>query len=423
MRKLAIIIVAVIATIAASCSSDKEITSVSKITVNVAMPEDFPATAKFNGDVLMSDKNSTKVYTVQAVNGVAEFKNVKFGVYNITVAQSMTAAEFAAAAPELAANVSGGIALNGNSANATFVDETSSQTPVEITLAWSVPSSLVISKIYSYGTLNLAAKTYNIDKYWEIYNNSAEVQYVDGLCLGEVYGMPVNTAESVYASDQANCYMQRVVAIPGTGTQYPVQPGKSIVIAQNAKNHIVADVITQTVDLTSADFECFVEGSTSFFPADNADVPNLEQMFASGTYTAKFGASQGAIITLFKKTKAEIDAIQTVIVPGSDSYGAQYALYCLPIPVGDIIDAVDVYYNKFPERKYKKTPTAIDASIIALDQSSTTERKVAYKDVDGRIVLQDTNNSAQDFVLIAPRTTGGADHLAPRDYTKPEINK
>lgn len=425
MKKFLNIFVLAAALVAAvACNKQKEITSVDKVVVEAVMPSDFPDTAKYSGEVILTDQNSSKSYTATAVDGIAEFKDIKFGLYNITVAQTLTNEQFAAMAPKLAADVRGSIALNGSKADITLIDQTSGDDIFTVGLTWSVPSSLVISKIYSYGTLNLSEKPYNLDKYWEIYNNSDQVQYADGLCLGEAYGSAVSSAASVYDADKDNCYLQRVVAIPGNGTDYPIQPGKSIVIAMNAKNHIDTEVIIQTIDLTSADFECYVEGAASSFPSDNADVPNLEQRFSANTYAAKFGVSQGATIVLFRKTQAQIDAIAPVLATGTDAFGGGlYAYYCLPIAVADVIDAVDVYYNKFPARNFKKVPAAVDASTVALDQRSTTERKVAYTDLDGRVVLQDTNNSSRDFVLIAPRSEGGADHLTPRDYTKEEINQ
>lgn len=403
-----------------SCKEDdKEISTVDTVTVTVNMPSDFPSSAAYQGEVTLQDRNSTRSYTVTAVNGKAVFNDVMFGIYDASAAATLTHDEFASAAPELAANFSGSISLNGNLTMLSLIDQTASAEQFEINLTWAVPGNLVISKIYSFGTTNLNDKVYNLDKYWEIYNNSDQVQYVDGLYLGEAYGSAVSP--SVYpdvATDQC-CYLQRVVRFPGDGTQYPVEPGKSIVVAMNAKNHIDSEVITQTVDLSDADFECYVENSTSFFPADNASVPNLEQVYGANTYAAKFGASQGAIIVLFEMD--DIDNAEKVLAPGTDAYGATYAYYCLAVPNSKVIDAVDCYRVSLDTRKSKHLPTDVDASNAAIDQKGIADRRVAYVTPDGRKVLQDTNNSSQDFVYIAPRTEGGADHIVPRDYDKPEI--
>ncbi|MDE6861337.1 MAG: DUF4876 domain-containing protein [Alistipes sp.] len=405
-----------------SCKEDdKEIATVDTVTITVSMPADFPSTAAYQGEVTLQDRNSTRSYTATAVNGKAIFNDVMFGIYDASAAATLTHEEFAAAAPDLAANFSGSISLNGSLAMLSLIDQTASAEQFEINLTWAVPGNLVISKIYSFGTTNLNDKVYNLDKYWEIYNNSDQVQYVDGLYLGEAYGSAVSP--SVYPDVAADpcCYLQRVVRFPGSGTQYPVEPGQSIVVAMNAKNHIDPEVITQTVDLSGADFECYVEDSTSFFPADNASVPNLEQIYGANTYAAKFGAGQGSIIVLFEMTDAEMESAEKVLAPGTDAYGAAYAYYCLAVPNSKVIDAVDCYRVSLESRKSKHLPTDVDASYAAIDQKGIADRKVAYITPDGRKVLQDTNNSSQDFVYIAPRTEGGADHIVPRDYDKAEI--
>lgn len=407
-------------TLTQSCTEDdKEISTVDTVTVTVNMPSDFPASAAYQGEVTLQDRNSTRSYTATAVNGKAVFTDVMFGIYDASAAATLTHDEFAAAAPELAANFSGSISLNGNLTMLSLVDQTAAAEQFEINLTWAVPGNLVISKIYSFGTTNLNDKVYNIDKYWEIYNNSDQVQYVDGLYLGEAYGSAVSPSVYPDVATDPCCYLQRVVRFPGDGRQYPVEPGKSIVVAMNAKNHIDPEVITQTVDLSGADFECYVENSTSFFPADNASVPNLEQVYGANTYAAKFGASQGAIIVLFEMD--DIDNAEKVLAPGTDAYGAAYAYYNLAVPNSKVIDAVDCYRMSLEARKSKHLPTDIDASHAAIDQKGIADRRVAYVTPDGRKVLQDTNNSSQDFVYIAPRTEGGADHIVPRDYDKPEI--
>ena len=42
------------------------------------------------------------------------------------------------------------------------------------------------------------------------------------------------------------------MAIPGTGTDYPLQPGEETIIALNAINHV--DIASQSVDLSKVDF-------------------------------------------------------------------------------------------------------------------------------------------------------------------------
>lgn len=395
------------------------------VTVNVSMPEGFSETALYTGEVVLKDRNSSKTYTTNAVAGVAIFTKVVYGVYDVSASQTLSVEEFKAAAPELAANAGTSININGfvSSVEVSIFPE-----PVELKLNWSVPSSLVISKLYNFGTKNLANKVYNIDKYVEIYNNSDEVQYADGLFIANTYGSAVSAISSAYPDvEEADVvYLERVVKLPGSGTDYPIEPGKSIVIAQNAKNHIDHEVITNTVDLSGADFECYVEGApASMFPADNQEVPNIIEVYGATSATAKFFAGQGTVLVLFKITDDEFAALDTQVGAGFEAYPA-FAPNCKKLPVDKVIDAVDLYKKGMESRKGKHVPLTVDASYAICLERSIAERKISYTTPDGRIVLKDTNNSASDFVLIQPvdnedGTMATPANLTPRDYTKAEI--
>ena len=426
------IIATVLASIAAvallSCNKTPEISTAS-VTVNVALPEGFSSEASYTGNVILKDRNSAKSYTATASEGVAVFPKVAYGVYDASASLTLTNEQFREiATEETAGGITSSVNLNGYVASVTVTSETSSASPVDLTLSWSVPSSLVISKIYNFGTQTLAGKAYNIDKYVEIFNNSDEVQYADSLYLAEAYGSAVSSPATVYPGieDGDAVYLQRVVRIPGNGTQYPIAPGKSIVIAQNAMNHIVADVVTNTVDLIDADFECYVEGaSASMFPSDNTDVPNIEEIFGASSAQAKFFAGQGTVLTIFRMTASEFEALETKMGAGYETL-PQYAPYCKVLPADRVLDGVDLYRKGYESRRGKHLPLSVDASYAACDQRCISERKIAYTTPDGRIVLRDTNNSAADFVLIAPvDNEDGAmvtpANLTPRDYTKPEI--
>ena len=425
-RALFLTAVAALAGLAfSSCEKSGDIDA-TDVTVNVVMPEGFDANAKYSGEVVLKDRNSTKTYTAVASDGTAVFSDVAYGVYDASASQSLSNADFKAAAPELAANLTSSVNLNGY-VSQIEVTATAAE-PSVLNLTWSVPSSLVISKIYNFGTLTIAKKVYNIDKYVEIFNNSDEVQYADGLWIAQAYGSAVGAISTVYPDVETAdvVYLERVVKLPGNGTDYPIEPGKSIVIAQNAKNHIDPEVVTQTVDLSDADFECYVEGApASFFPSDNASVPNIIEKYGATSSTAKFFAGQGTILTIFRMEDSEFEALGTQVGAGYDSF-PQYAPYCKTLPANKVIDAVDLYRKGFENRRGKHVPLSVDASYAACNQRCITERKISYTTPEGRIVLQDTNNSSSDFVLIEPVDDAEGNvvtpaNLTPRDYTKSEI--
>lgn len=157
------------------------------MTVNVIMPSDFPESSpSYSGDVTITNTTMGKTYTVKAVNGVAEFDKVYQGIYEILVSGSMTADEFKSAAPELANGYD--ILLNGNASDVQVIKEDGKVNSADIQLVWSVKSELLISRMYTNGTKNNAGRSVNYPKYWEIYNNTDNTLYLDGLCIAQAHG-------------------------------------------------------------------------------------------------------------------------------------------------------------------------------------------------------------------------------------------
>lgn len=402
-----------------SCNKQNPVANntVPDVTVSVSLPDGFSEDAVFEGEVTMVSRSTSQALTAKASAGTARFQGVPYGVYDISAELSVSKADFKEMAPSLAGESD--VQISGI-LKEVVLGPASTQTAFSLTTDWNVASPLVFSRIYNFGTLNLAGKAYNIDKYVEIFNNSSEVQYLDGLYIGEAWGSAPMASTMPEVDKQPVVYMQRISRIPGSGKDYPVQPGKSVVIAQNAKNHIDATVVTNTVDLSAADFECYVEGAASFFPSDNADVPNLTpDVYQAGSFQAKLMVTQGFIPVLFRATEAEVEAMTKTLVPGTDAYGAQYASYVLELPAAKVIDLVDMMRTGFESRGGKHVPNTMDAGFAKINQQSVAARKIS-RTVGDRIVLKDTNNSTNDFVELTSEQTDGA-HLKARDYSDARI--
>ena len=180
---------------------------------------------------------------------------------------------------------------------------------INLSLVAGTVNDWVIKQIYYAGsdTKNGAIQR---DQFIEFYNNSDKVLYADSLYFVETTGLITKSTSSTYNlqssgqldwSKSANMptnidanndyiYARAFLMIPGTGKQYPVQPGKSIVVAQTAVNHkspftgIDGKVVSVldpslTVDLSTADFEAYYAPFLSNPYAsdiDNPAVPNLE---------------------------------------------------------------------------------------------------------------------------------------------------
>ena len=286
-----------------------------------------------------------------------------------------------------------------------------------LTLALSVvPESsndFVISEIYYVGSAYAAdasgkQKQYNGDAYIKITNNSDTVLYADGLAF----------VESEFTTSTKNDYTPMVrdsaitvdalFVIPGTGKQYPVQPGESIVLCDNAQNHKEADA--SFMDLSGADFEWFTNSTNANYPdIDNPAVPNLEVYYC---YTA----------TIFVLNKQGTKAYALVRMPqgltkeqylNEYTYTAYYTNVLgkpttpktyYKIPNEWVVDAVEMRGYKY-EFAWPVFDPSLDISYTycgdltsgTIEYGMAVRRKVASTTADGRQVLQDTNNSAEDF--------------------------
>lgn len=115
-------------------------------------------------------------------------------------------------------------------------------------------SPLIFSEIFYAGT----ATFYFRNQFYEIYNNSSKTIYLDGIYFANLTPSTATTKLPKWPdADGANyAYAERVWKFPGSGTDYPVKPGESVVISQFAANHKLAQYNPNSpVDCSSSEFE------------------------------------------------------------------------------------------------------------------------------------------------------------------------
>ncbi|MEN5197134.1 MULTISPECIES: DUF4876 domain-containing protein [Sphingobacterium] len=307
------------------------------------------------------------------------------------------------------------------------------------------PNGLVIKQIYYAGSHATLGASFR-DQFIEIFNNSDQIQYADSLCIAEAYGANNRNAIYTYQANskqydwsksygmptniKANSdyvYAQTILRLPGQGQDYPIAPGQSIVIAATATNHkapyegadgkvIAVQDPSLTVDLSKADFEAYYApyiGTTRPLASDvdNPNVPNVEVI------------RRGSGADLIMSQTAQ----QSWFIFRSDAMGpeANWKGYGLPyadgqvnnskayiqVPVDVILDAVELQSStstQYPKRFSAQN----DAGWIAVDGGARSSNAVIRKTkavVNGRRVLQDSNNSKDDFVSIKANPKGFAD--------------
>ncbi|GAA4210780.1 DUF4876 domain-containing protein [Pedobacter jeongneungensis] len=313
---------------------------------------------------------------------------------------------------------------------------------INLSLVSGTVNDWVIKQIYYAGsdTKNGAIQR---DQFIEFYNNSDKVLYADSLYFVETTGLITKSSATSYnlqtngqldwsksvnmpANIDANndyIYARAFLMIPGTGKQYPVQPGKSIVVAQTAVNHKspftgtdgkVVSVLdpSLTVDLSTADFEAYYASFLSnpfASDIDNPSVPNLEVIsyFGRDMVFDNPGRYSYALIKVDGTQKPkEWPQYYYPTKAAPTSTATKY----YQIPNKWVIDAVEIQPNEISDRIPKKYNANLDAGFAFVPLGSYTSQSVIRKtdkSVNGRIILKDTNNSTEDFDYFTIATPRG----------------
>lgn len=333
----------------------------------------------------------TNVYTGLTVatgseNGIATAEELTPGLYNILVSGQY---------------IDGTVYIISGSA--TNVNINTDGQNITVTVASSEQSALIFKEIYYSGC---GDNYYFRDQFYEIYNNSDETVYVDGMCIAEtIFADGTFTVRYQYPIENQDYYVfvnNVIWQIPGNGTDYPVEPGESIVIAQWGTDHRVESLSAgdSKVDLSGADFEA-LEGESEMFDGtvitDNAAINMIAVVNPKGYSTPQWLTSvSGSQYIIFKPTSPL--RTSDFLVATNDDTGMSTAL---EIPISYVIDAVQAVSG--PERlNFLGLPTMLDAGTIWVDDpgsytGQSISRKILSTENDGRVVYQDTNNTTNDF--------------------------
>ena len=197
-------------------------------------------------------------------------------------------------------------------------------------------------------------------QYIELYNAGSDVEYLDGKIICRLSRGDID-------------YVTYIWQFPGTGTDYPIQPGEYKILTPDAKPYT-------DLDLSNADFEFFVEGE--FRPYDNPDVPNLINLInlADPTKKAEFLINYRSDVV--------------VLASGKDIYWLD------GLDIETIIDGVE--YDTH-ETSPKSLNSLVDAGHAIGPTANYLGRSIERKEPG-----LDTNNSTNDFRMLpapTPRTT------------------
>lgn len=365
------------------------------------MPEEFGSNTCYSGQKVYLNGNVSYEYYTD-VMGLVSVESVIPGIYDIITGMELTGAQYKALVPgasiEDNARVNVGVSLMNQRI---FQGQ-----DLRIQLTSAVLKDLLISKIYYSGTRDKLEKTYNVDSYVEIFNNSDDVVYLDGKYIGLAESSS-NPAYYPASENPDSIFLKQMFKFPGAGTDHPLQPGGSVVIAaKSAQNHL--DNADISVDLSGADFEVkAMEGS------GNPDVPMMPIIYNAYTSMKYMNlVSGGPNAPMIIETDENPEDWKKVYRKGKTS-GEMY----LRMHKKWVTDGVECLSNPSqtaPDVNTKRLQTEIDAGYAVINAVSgytheSVERKVSRKEGD-RYYLVDTNNSSADFVVLTDPT--------PRKYDK-----
>ncbi len=369
-----------------------EVPSTYELVVTVSYPDEFDQ----GGPVAGAEVKVTNIQTGRVHLGVTgqdgkAVLTVRGGNYNIVVSLTEEREVEIEGYPVVKQVLFNG-ALNGQLVTVTG-------TACALELGYSFENEgFVIKELYTSGSKTPEGKAYGADKFIEIYNNSDKVLYSDGLCIGVVHS--TTTYQPTPWVNPDGSLMDRiplwsfVAIVPGSGTEHPIAPGTSFVVALSGLNHRDdPNGNPNSIDLSHAAWEFYVEDGMY---VDVPGVPNiLMQMITKST--AMVFDVRGQVTILFRLPEGELEDIFT----DPDNYMVQPGgtFRCFMVPWGWVIDGVE--NARLDDRGvYKRLPSMIDIGYIQHRGSSekVSIRRKILKTVDGRVVYKDTNNSTEDFL-------------------------
>lgn len=287
---------------------------------------------------------------------------------------------------------------------------------VTVTLKWfffNSDNTLLFGEIYFAGSMNATSTGGIRDTYFTIFNNTDEVIYADGIGIAEstLVNSKTNAFEILTPANDRNRNFTAgtVLVIPGSGKDVPVYPGESIKIVDQAIRW--SDDISWALDHSDADFEWYDD---NYQDVDNPSVPNLSKWYcySLSIWIPSNQCNRSYALVRFpdgmtaERYLAEYHgAYEYISTIGTHMTNNKAYL----IPNEWIIDGVNLSNREM--WVYGALANAIDNGFASISDINKDPERFGRKFVrrtaavtgDGRLILQDTNDSSVDFTLESVR--------------------
>lgn len=382
-----------------SCLKDEKIYT--GIQVQLDFPEEFADMDRTPIVVnLRNTSNGVQYKSNCDANGIASF-NAEYGFYEANFQHKHIADD-------------GVIHIfNGRFENIVLSRETEAQaaTPFPMEIITATTAQVIIKEFYHFGCIGNDGKNYTYDTYLSIYNNSNKVAYLDSICIGMVTPMTSNSpSKFVYNNGVLMDSIpldQMAWQFPGTGKDYPLQPGEECVIAYSAINHKALH--PNSIDLSKADYAFWTEKfdmSSAQVQKPAIGVKHLECIWRTKENTKAFPIANAAKAMILFKIEG-VTAAQYVANPKNITKapgGTSSSLDYLRIPKQWVLDGIECVTSA--DKNNKRLVTRVDAGYFFIEGGAAGCGLAAIRKVeevvDGRIIYQDTNNSTLDLETTVP---------------------
>ena len=278
------------------------------------------------------------------------------------------------------------------------------------------PGELLIEEVYFSGSpLEGSDRSYD-DQYIRLTNNADHTIYADRVMFVTNFITGTITSAGAYyeyPDVEDGIVVEDMYVIPGSGDEYPLEPGASLILAISAENY--QENNPAAFDLSKADFEFYGSDNDYFPDTDNPDVPNLENWFKSSfSYFSLHNRGYESYAIVYAPLSETAESIM-----GDHHWSGTYYMHfneweftydiaeedAWLIPGEWVLDAV----NCCTEDSFYRNPwgPAFDAGWThAGDYDGDPSRfgKSVRRAVDDNGKLVDTNNSTNDFIPNATPT-------------------
>ncbi len=355
------------------------------VTFNFKKPENIEITKLENATVTLTELNTQAKTEMNLTNSYSLSLNIAQGSYELSVSGKIQ-------------YTLDGKTVDGEvTAFVNKIDLLSASTQEIQLVLKSFSKDFIIEEVFFTGTLTPEGKQYFGDQYIKLYNNTDEVLYADGLLIADSRFLTTRKDE-ITPNIMAEAFtVEGIIRIPGSGKQYPVKPGESIVIADQGVNH--KELNTNSIDLTSANFEIFYTEMKD--GVDNPQVENAINFDGRMIFHNK-GFRSYVLARLPENVTAEAyladykynyEYPTQVRIMKRDAY---------KIPNAWIVDAVNM--SVASEFVWIVTDTSLDSGWTycgKVDRDPTrygkAVRRKVLQETSGKRLLKDTNNSTVDF--------------------------